>query len=232
MKNLLSVSVSGCVALAMVSGCAAGSVSGEIDGKTVPSFVDAAFGGVEDDNDAFAMTAFALPGDSCEDGGSILEQLAAVEAAGQGTDVDKFNGEMEDFADLSNDAIAVDDWYVQVGFAGADINDIRDEVYDIEDLDDDEIVSFNICLHEREHEVETVNGLAQFKSGDECFAVGEGELRFTLNDDDSVLRVTSEGEVEVQFDDGDKAGDVTLDVTFKGCPAIADGINARLENQG
>lgn len=224
--------VSGVVlAVSCVSGCGAGSISGEIDGKTVPSFVDAAFGGVEDDNDAFAMTAFALPGNSCNDGGSILEQLAALEAAGLGTDVDKFNSEMEDFAELNNEVIAVDDWYVQVGFAGADINDIREEVYDIEDLDDDEVVSFNLCLHEREHEVETVDGIAQFKSGDECFVVGEGELLFTLNDDDSILRVKSEGEVEMQFDDGDKAGDVTLDITFRGCPAIADGINARLDNR-
>lgn len=221
--------VSGVVlAVSFVSGCGAGSISGEIDGKTVPAFVDAAFGFVEDETDAFGMNGYAMPGDSCEDGGEFLQRQADLFDAAADS-VDRFNSEMEDFVDFTNDLVPVGDWYAILGFVGADIDKVRDEVYDVEDLDEDEFVSLQVCLHKREHDVETVDGVAEIVNGDECFTVGEGKLRFALNDDDSILRVTSEKEVEMQFDDGDKAGDVTIDITFKGCPAIADGSEALLE---
>lgn len=238
MKNLLSVS--GCVALAMVSGCAAGSVSGEIDGKQVPSFSTAAFGGVEDigENNIFALSGFSLfVGDACTGGAKILEPQADRREAEIESNLDAFNSAIEDQADAINEVIEVGDWSASLLFIGPDIDDVRDETYDLEKLDpendpDDPGVAFAFCLQKDEASTETVNGKAVLDDGADCFAVAEGDLTFTMNPDDTTLRVFSEDEVEVQFDDGDKAGDVVVDISFSGCSEIASAVEGVLTGEG
>lgn len=228
------------VLVGLLTGCAAGSVSGEIDGKQVPSFSTAAFGGVEDigEKKLFALAGFSLfVGDACTGGAKVLEpQADSTEAQLEGN-LDRFNSAIEDQADAMNEVVNVGDWYASLLFIGPDIDDVREETYDLERLDpendpDDPAVNFSFCLQKDKASTETVNGRAVLDDGADCFAVAEGDLSFTMNPDDTTLRIFSEDEVEVQFDDGDKAGDVVVDVSFSGCNEIANAVEDVLTGNG
>lgn len=215
----------------LTSACGVGTVTGEIDGKTVPAFSDAAFGGLEEigPNDAFIVAGFAMPGDSCEDGSRFLNLVAdTIEAEADG-DIDDFEDSLRDRADFINEAIPIGEWQFSIQFVGLDIDDVREETFDLEKQEDDDVsIVLLLCLQTEKAEVDSVDGVATINDGADCFSAGEGDLTFSLNDDDSVLRVQGEA-IEMQFDDGDNAGDVDIDIRMTGCAGIADGIEALFE---
>lgn len=212
--------------LTVTAGCSVGTVTGEIDGRTVPGFSEASFGGLEDDSDAFVLAGFAMPGDACVDGGEILQIQADQQEAVNDSDVDEFNDLVADQADFINAAIPLGEWNMSLVFAGLDIKDVREETYDLEKQEDDDVtISLSLCFRKREAEVATVDGVATLENGLECFTASEGDLSFILNTDDTELQVKGE-QIRMDFDDGDTAGDVDVDFTMTGCPAIVDGVEA------
>jgi hypothetical protein len=215
--------------LTVTAGCSVGTVTGEIDGRTVPGFSEASFGGIETTTDVFVVAGFAIPGDSCVDGAKILEIQADEKKALDDGDVDEFENLVADHADLINAAVPVGEWLMSLVFIGLDIDDVRDETFDLEkQVDDNVSIQFSLCLQKSEADVSSVDGVATLDTGADCFTAGEGELNFILNADDTELQVKGE-KVEMQFDDGDTAGDVDIDFTMTGCPALADGIDAIFE---
>ena len=201
MNSMIRISVIGIVAA--IAGCA-GSVRGDIDGESIPTFYDAALGGVEDRaNDAFLLLGYNLPGDSCEDGAELTAAIADDD---------------EDRVDTINKLIPVGDWQTQLLLTGSSFRDIEDETYDIGDADNEVRIQLSFCLQKREAEVDD-DGI---DFGSNCYLADNGDLKFELSDDEKQLRIISDGELDVVDLDGDNVGDVTVDITFKGCEALTD----------
>ena len=206
MDSMIRICIIG--GLALASGCA-GSVRGDIDGDSIPTFYDAALGGVETDN-GFLLVGYNLPGDSCEDGADLV--------AGASDDAD-------DRADTTNELVPVGDWQTQLLLNGSSFNDLKNETYDLSDTDNEVVIQLSFCLQKREAEVED----DVLDLGADCYFVADGDLTFELGDDEQQLRIVSDGELEVVDTDGDDVGDVTVDITFKGCEALIDEVKDLLE---
>ena len=185
----------------VVTGCA-GSVRGDIDGESIPTFYDAALGGVEFE-DGFLLVGFNLPGDSCEDGAELI--AASVD-------------DDEDRVDTINELVPVGDWQTQIVLSGSSFNDLKDETYDLEDEDNEVGIQLTFCRQKREAEVED-DGI---DLGADCYLAAEGELTFELDDAEQVLRIVSDGELDVIDANDDEVGEVTVDITFKGCDALTE----------
>lgn len=192
------------------AGCA-GSVRGDIDGESIPTFYDAALGGVEvDEPEGFLLVGYNLPGDSCEDGAALI--------ASTGDDD-------EDRVDTINELVPVGDWQTQLLLGGTSFNDLKNETYDLSDGDNEVGIQLSFCRQKREADVDD-DGI---DFGNDCYRAADGDLTLELSDDDEQLRIVSDGELEVVDDDGDDVGDVTVDITFKGCQPLIDEVKDLVE---
>ncbi len=197
--------------LVSIAASCAGSVRGDIDGNSIPTFYDAALGGIEDRNtDAFLLVGYNLPGDSCKDGAELFSAFGDAE---------------DDHADTINDLVPVGDWQTQLLLSGSTFRDLENETYDLSDDDNEVEIQLSFCLQKRDAEADD-DGL---DFGNECYLADSGDLTFELSDDESQLKVFSDGDIDVIDADGDDVGEVTVDITFKGCDALTDEVKDLFE---
>ncbi len=203
--------------LASTLSCAAGGVSGEVDGERVPLFFDTAFGFAENNN-VLASLSLALPSGSCEGGEESTKLLVD---GSQTNDADEQRDIIKDQADLINERIPKGSWWMSVFVVALDDDALDDEDYDLEDNNDAGNVFLSVCEQKREAELD--ENPDELDNGADCYVASEGELTLILADDESSLRVTSDDdEVELHDEDGDDVGDVVVDITFRACEGISD----------
>jgi hypothetical protein len=189
-----------------VGGCA-GSVNGEIDGKSVGNFYSAAFGlGELDAGEVEAVSIFglALPGNSCDDGTEVLDQS-----------LDSGGADPDDAVDLINERIPVDHWFATLQVSAEDESDFRDESVELDDEDPDVRVSLALCFQKKEAKVRN----DAVDDGSDCFGATDGDVNITF--DGNRLGVASDDEVKFEDEDGDTAGRVTFNLGFSACESMS-----------
>lgn len=207
---LLGTALLGTV-LVGAGGCA-GSIRGEIDGTEVPPFASAAFG-TGDLTNGSLLIGFASD-DGCSHGSGLVDLLKdATEAQ---TEQDG-----EDVRDRSMDwtnELAIDSWYVTAVLGAEDEVDFRDELVDLSEATP--AVNMNVSLCRRKREARIREG--QLENGSECYRASDGDLRVSQATPDE-LSLVSDGNIKFIDGEGDTAGRVDLEFTFRRCDALSEG---------
>lgn len=206
--------------LASLCACA-GSVDGEIDGRTVPLFSSAAFGSGEG---RYSDLLFGWAGaDSCAFGNSTLDFLKDVHQADNQSDVDDAQ---DSYIDTLNEQ-ELDSWIAQVSIFAEDESDTRDELVDL--ADEDPAVGVGISLCRRRKEARRRDGVLD--DGHECYSAVDGDVRLDHRNDNT-LSLQSEGNLKFVDRDGDTAGRVEVTFTFQRCSTLDDTVQDFLDATG
>lgn len=201
----------GLASLSCVVGCA-GSISGEIDGESVPGFSSAAFG-LATQGDAGVAIGVALGGDSCKTGSELFQQSV------DGRD-DSPEKRAEDGADFINENIPQGTWFLSTSFSATDKDDIESGSIDLEDPDSGVFFSLSVCFQDDEAEADG----EVLDSGADCYSAAEGDLDVELDDDQTRLTIKGE-KIEMHDEDGDDQGDVDINVTYSRCDDLDDAVD-------
>ena len=216
--------VGGIILFTLVGCGARGTLTGEIDGQTVPPIVDAAFAIVEDEaNDVnVAFSIFTTYSDACLHLSSqfnILNDLIDPRAT-----PDDVENSAEDFADYIEDNKLVDHWTIQIAGTAEKEADFRDEnTLDI-DPDEDENTSLSVSFQERAPEFE--NGRLELNQ--DSFNADDGAFAWSL--DEELRDVTVKGNAELRDEDNDQAGDIEFEGTAVFCAELSDAVVELTEN--
>ncbi len=197
--------------LTLLAASCAGSIAGDVDGQSVPSFGNAAFGIVTQDG-AGGVFGFALPGDSCADGADLLDLEDAASRAEGKAEIEAAN---EDIADLINERLPIDSWYILMFLIAEDEDDIEDDRVDLEDQDTLSL-SFTVCQQDDHAEVDADGKL---DNGADCYTARQGDVDVSIDEDATRFGVVGK-EIELHDKDDDDVGDVDIDVQFSRCAAI------------
>lgn len=206
--------------LASLCACA-GSIDGEIDGKTVPLFTSAAFGSGEGrDSDLLFGWAGA---DSCANGNSYIDFLKDLQKVETESDVDDA---YDNYIDLMNEQ-ELDSWFANVFISADDESDTRDELVDLADEDPAVAVNITLCRHRKE--ARRRDGAVD--DGNECYFAVDGDVRLDHRNDNT-LSVQSEGNLKFVDTDGDTAGRVEATFIFQRCSTLDDSIQDVMDATG
>jgi len=199
-----------CLFVVVAAGCPAGTVTGQLDGKAVPAFGEAAFGLIAEEG-ALAF-GFALPGDSCRDGKDVID--AAFSTPDDAAATNEANRE------VINDKVPEESWYISMILGADDNDDIENDTIELDDPGKLGLV-FDVCFQDNDAKI--IDG--ELDNGADCFSASDGDVVLEIDKKDpKTLRLKGEG-IEMIDGDGDDAGDVNFDVTFSRCADIEEALN-------
>lgn len=216
MRTILGIS---CAVVVCGASCA-GSISGEVDGDSVPGFTTSALGALEvDGTDSLGLFAyFASAGEAC----ALLAQDFEIMA-----DEDDPEDEAKKREDLYKEGTPEEFWYALISISADDGDDLEDEQeIDLEDFDEDIRAGFTVC--HRDEYPEEKDGFLDID--DECFFAEDGVLTAKYTPEDA-LDLGTEKELDLNDDDGDSAGEITFSGRARYCEAFSDALDDAYNQQ-
>ena len=131
------------LALVLATGCSGGTVEGELDGLTVPSFGHASFGLATSDRftpNGGQLRGLAMPGDSCSDGAEFLLTGRNIREGGSVEDV-------QARTDFFNERLPLDSWFFSVLLGANDVAVLEDVTVDLARPDEGPLAEIDLCRH-------------------------------------------------------------------------------------
>jgi hypothetical protein len=203
-----------------VLGCA-GSFDGELDGKQVPTFRTAAFGGFRAPTGGYWVTGFFSSGNSCDDGADLQKAQRRWSTA---FDQQEQQVRAERWAALINERLPERSWYGQFTLMAADDDELDDGEVDLSDQRDLFLSSFQLC--QRSGQANARNGVLELD--DDCYTAIDGDVDVKRSEDETELSLVSEADIEFIDETGDDEGELQMSITLTECEPLADELEATL----
>lgn len=207
---------------ATVAGGCAGSFDGELDGKEVPTFRTAAFGGFRATTGIFWLSGFFSAGNSCDDGADLQKAQRRWATA---FDLPEQQLRAERWAELINERLPERSWYGQFVLMANDDDDLDDGEVDIGQQREIVVSQFLLC--QRSGDAVARNGVVE--SDDDCYVAVDGDIDTSRSSDETTLSLVSEDGIEFIDETGDDEGELQMSITLTECEPLADELEASIE---